>query len=106
MADHATPAFRFFLELLASGASQGVILRLAVIFGNTPLGGDPAALLEAQQRRIERSLVQLQQVFRDLLDAHSDPEAVHRPHGIERLQHQQIKCSLQDFAFGRRHIFL
>jgi hypothetical protein len=45
----------------------------------------------------------LQQVFRDLLDPHSDAKAVHWPHGIEGLQNQEIESSLEDFGFGRRH---
>src|SRR5260370_389380 len=79
---HAIPAFGFFHELLASGAGQGVILALAVVLRNTPLGHDPAALLQAQQGGIESALGQLQQVFRALLDANGEPEALPGPHRI------------------------
>src|SRR5260370_14390373 len=75
---HASPTFRFFLELLASGAGQGIKPSPAVAFRNAPLGGNPARLVKAQQPRIECSLVQLQQILGDLLDAQGDAEAMHR----------------------------
>ena len=63
------PAARLFDQLLAAGLGQLVELRLAVVVGVAPLRGDQPLLLEPVQRRVERALVDLQDVARDLLDA-------------------------------------
>src|ERR1043166_8675865 len=98
---HAAPTFRFLLKLPASRPSERIILSLAIVLRNAPFGDVPPALLEAQQSGIQSSLVQLQQVFRHLLNAQGDSKAVHGSHRIEGLEHQQIKRSLQHFSFGR-----
>ena len=51
-------------ELALSGPGQPVELGFAVVVGHAPLGGDPALLLEPVQRRIERALVDAQDVLR------------------------------------------
>src|SRR5258708_15387249 len=66
---HALPTCGLCEQLLAPGARERVILRLAVVFRGAPFCGDPAALLEAQQGGIERTLVQLEQILGNLLDA-------------------------------------
>jgi hypothetical protein len=44
----------------------------------TPLRGDESLMLEAIQRGIERALLNLQTVLRDLLNAEQDAVAVQR----------------------------
>src|SRR5713226_314141 len=100
---HALPAFRFGGELFPAGARQRVILRFAIVVRDAPLRGDPAALLQPQQRRIQRALIQLQQVLGNLLDALRDAVAVQRSQGIERLQNDQVQGSLENLASRRGH---
>src|ERR1700680_5184476 len=95
---HALPAFRLRGELLPARARQRVILGLAIVVRDAPLRADPPALLQPQQRRVQRPLVQLQQVLGNLLNALRDTIAVQRPKRIKRLQHNQIQGSLQDLT--------
>src|SRR5690348_9503465 len=50
---HAVPALHFLPQLLTASGSEGIKLRLAVIFRDTPPGRNPAALLEPQQCRVK-----------------------------------------------------
>src|SRR5437762_789834 len=102
---HAFPTLCFCEQLFAASPRQRVKLRLAVIFRGAPFGSDPATLLEAQQGRIERALVQLEQVFRNLLDTLGDAIAVQRAHGVKGLQNNEVKRALQNFSAGRSHVF-
>ncbi len=54
-----------------------VELRATVVLGITPRRFDPGLLLEAVQRRVERALVHLQDVLRNLLETLGDAPAVH-----------------------------
>src|SRR5258708_24408228 len=101
---HALPAFRFGGELFPAGARQRVIFGLAIVVRNAPLRGDPPALLQPQQRRVQRALIQLQQVLGNLLDALRDAVAVQRPQRIERLQNDQVQGSLENLASRRGHV--
>jgi hypothetical protein len=53
-------------------AGQLVVLRLVIGFADAPLGFQPAALLEAMQRRIERAGLDLQQIVRLRADRLAD----------------------------------
>src|ERR1017187_4233848 len=75
----ALPFLPLGLQLLAPRGGQAVVLGLALVFAFAPLGGDPAAVLQPVQPRIERPLRDLQRVLRDLLDAQQDAVAVQRP---------------------------
>src|ERR1700738_2486286 len=72
------PGALFAFELLAAGAGQLVILCAAIIFRGAPTGFDPSAALAAMQCGIERALLDLQYVLRDLLDALGNGPAVLR----------------------------
>src|SRR5262245_11422578 len=72
------PRIGLLLELLPSFSRQLVVLRAAVVVREIPLRLDPTAPLEAVQRRIQRSLIDLQRVFRDLLDPLGDRPSVLR----------------------------
>jgi hypothetical protein len=58
---------------------------------------DPALVLEAVQRRIQRSLVHLQHVFGDLLDPVGDRPAVQRL-PLQRAEDQQVERSGQEIG--------
>src|SRR5690348_13650696 len=102
---HAFPTLGLRQQLFASRARQRVKLRLAVILRSAPFGSNPAALLEAQQGGIERALVKLEQVFRNLLDTLGDAIAVQRAHGMEGSQNNEVERALQDLSAGRSHVF-
>src|SRR3954470_12566899 len=85
---HALPFPRFDGELTAARRGEVVILGAAAQLRYFPLGLDPALVLEAMEGRIERALVDLQDVSRNLLDTLGDGPAVQ---GIllQRAQDQQ-----------------
>ena len=74
----ALPALHLRHELAAPFGGDLVELRAAIVLGDAPFGGDPPAVLEAVQRRVERALVHLEHVAGDLLDALRDAPAMHR----------------------------
>src|SRR5256886_15222334 len=58
------PVGLFSLQIFAPRRSQRIELRPAIVVGLTPLGLDPSALLQAMERRIDRSLVHLEYLSR------------------------------------------
>src|SRR5262249_32859987 len=93
---HAFPARGFFRELPASRFGERVELRAAIVLGIAPRRLDPPLLLE----RIQRPLIDLQDVPRNLLETLRDPPAVHRARR-ERAQDEEIERALKEIAFGR-----
>src|SRR5437868_4113661 len=89
------PARRLVRELSFTGAREMVELRLAIVLRCPPLGGDPASILEAMQRGVERALVHLQDIARDLLNPLGYPPAVHGLKG-ERFQDEHVERALED----------
>src|ERR1039457_3061280 len=65
----ALPILRFPRDLLPPRACQLVEFGLAIGIAGAPSRFDPAALLQAQERRIQRPLVEIQRTAGDLLDA-------------------------------------
>lgn len=62
--------------------------------GDTPFGLDPSLMFQPVQRRIERTLIDLQDVFRNLLDAFGDRPAMQRT-GLQGPEDQEIESALQ-----------
>ena len=60
-------------------------------------------LHQPDQTEIDRALVHLQRVLAHLLDPARDAVPMHRPHGIERLQHHQIERALQNLRLALPH---
>src|SRR5262245_24145955 len=60
------PARGFLRQATFAGPGDGVVLGVAVVLGLLPLPLDPAFLLEAHERRVERTLVERERVVRDL----------------------------------------
>src|SRR5580698_1758860 len=100
---HTFPGFGFGRELSPAGARQRVKLCFAIVFGDAPFRRNPAALFKAQKRGVKRALIQLEQILRDLLDAHGDSVAVLRAHRVERFEDDQIQRALQNFSRRWRH---
>src|SRR5580704_3497809 len=63
------PALRLFFDLLLAQPAQRVVLGTTVIFRGSPLGRNPATLLEAKKCRIDGPLIQIEGVVAHLLDA-------------------------------------
>src|SRR6266853_2852744 len=89
--DGPLPAFGFSRELLFSSTRDLVKPRPAVVLARAPLARDPALLLEPEQRRINRALVQGEGSLRHLFDAARDAVAVERAHHVEGLEHHQVE---------------
>src|ERR1035437_6531453 len=65
----ALPILRFPRDLLSPRARQLVEFGLAIGIAGAPARFDPAALLQSQERRIQRPLVEIEGAAGDLLDA-------------------------------------
>ncbi len=83
-------------ELSSPGRSDRVELRLPVLLRGAPFRRNPLLLLHAQERRIERALIELQQLAADLLDPPGEAVAVHRPEHVERAQDEEDQRALED----------
>ena len=78
-----------------SGPWGRVDLGPAAGLGHTPLGTDPAALLDPVDCRVERALLDLKQFVRQLPKALDDAVAVERSQA-ESLQDKQVERALQE----------
>jgi hypothetical protein len=99
----AAPILRIARQLLPAAAGDGVVLGLAVVVRGAPRGGDPAAVLQTDERGVDGALVEQDGVARDLLNAARDAVAVLLTHGRESLQHHEIEGSLKQIEFGVGH---
>ena len=104
--EHATHHVRESLPVggvsascLRPALSDGVELGLAIVAGGAPLGRNPSALLQADERGVDGALVQQDFVAADLLNAARDAVAVQRAHGGEGLQDHQVQRALQKIQF-------
>src|SRR5262249_30051660 len=84
---------------LLAGAGQGVELGPPPGLVGAPPGRDPAALLDAVQRRVERALLDAEQLARVLPDALDDAVAVERP-GRERLEDEEVEGALEEVGLA------
>src|SRR3954454_22463471 len=71
------PAFLFFSELFTAEGRERIEACLAVFPGRAPFGAYPTDLLHAMQRRVERSLLDAQQLIGNGMDPGGDAVAVH-----------------------------
>src|SRR5262245_10025478 len=96
---HPLPLADFNGQLPPSGRRQLVVLRAAAQLRHAPLGFNPSLVLEAMECRIERALIDLQDIFGDLLDAFRDRPAVQRL-GSQRAEDEQVECARQKVRNG------
>jgi hypothetical protein len=85
------------LELPLPLAGELVVAGSAVVVGRAPLGADPAPAQHPLERRVERALVDLEDVAGDLAEPERDPPAVHGLEG-ERLEDEHLERSLEEFG--------
>jgi hypothetical protein len=98
-AGDALPLDALLVKLFAAGAGQGVEARPALIVGDALVGPHPAALFEAEHCGVERALVELQDVFGNLLYALRDAIAVHGAHHVKGLQDEKVEGALENIGF-------
>src|SRR6185436_9906420 len=105
-ADDGEPARRLGLELSAALCRQRVVLASTVVLGLPPVPFDPAALLHAVERGVERAFFDGEGVTARLLDPPPDPEPVHGAPG-ERLEDEGFEGALRELdAFGHGSLTL
>ena len=91
------PAPCFGLKLPASGRRQSVEARSTVVIGRPPLGGDGTFLLESQEQRVQRPLINRECIVADLFDAFGQSVAVLRSEDVEGFEYHQRERALLDF---------
>src|SRR5262249_15338671 len=91
---HAVPVLRLALQPFSSCCRQPVIFRLPLILRFAPLARNPTLMFQPVQRRIERPLLDLQPVLRDLLDSQQHTIAMQRPERY-RFEDQHVQCPWQ-----------
>src|SRR5215469_12236709 len=100
----AFPAFLFVGELLAAERRERIEARLAILLCHAPFGAYPTGLLHAMQCRVERPLLDPQELIGNSMDVGGNGVAVHRllpGQGFENQQHQR---ALQDVVLFGSHL--
>src|SRR4051812_2026548 len=90
------PVARRLRETLSPGSRERVVPRPAVVLRRAPLALDETFLLELQERRVQRSIVERQAISARLLDPARDAVPVERPHALDGLEHHQRQRALLD----------
>src|SRR6185312_14349554 len=93
----AAPIGLLGFELFLSRFRQRIKLGLTAVFGTCPFRFDPALLFQAMQCRIQRPLLHLQHLVRNLLNAFGDRPAVLWLKG-DCAHDQQIEGALHEIA--------
>jgi hypothetical protein len=81
--------------LPSAGAREGVILGAAILLGHAPGCLDPALVFEPMESRIERALLDLQDVARQLLDPFREGPAMLRLE-LQRFQNEEVERPLNE----------
>lgn len=87
----------FSRQLLATSPGQTIKLCAPARFGHSPLGFNPAAILEPMQCRIKRALFERKAVFGNHRDAFGNIPAVQSRSG-ESSQDEEIEGPLEKFV--------
>src|SRR5258708_2051167 len=89
------PVFPLAIELRASGCSKRIELGGAASLGFAPFPANPPLLLKAVKRGVERTLLDLQNFIRYLLDALGDGPAMF---GLKKdgFEYQQVESALHE----------
>src|ERR1051326_3855336 len=94
------PFLLLFRNPRASRLREAVEPGAASLVGEAPLGLHEPTLLETIERGIERALIDLENVARELANTLGDPPAVERCEE-EALENEQVESALQKVgAFG------
>ena len=91
--------------MFLAGLRDPVELGAAIILRYAPFRRNGAFLFQLEEDRVERAVVDGQQVLAGLLDSARDAIPVLRAHGIERFEdHQTPSSALPDFGLFVAHI--
>src|SRR5262249_41610607 len=90
------PVRDFVLEPVTARRCETVVLRFPVILRFSPLGGDETLMFETVQGGVQRSLLDLQRISRQLLNAQQDAVPVQGTEG-NCLENQEVERALQQF---------
>src|SRR5690606_39287412 len=93
-ADGPLPVLACLRQMADALWRQAIELRPSAFGRDTPRRGDQLLILEAVQRRIERTLVDLQRFARQLPEAVRNAPPVER-FGLQRLEHLQVERARQ-----------
>src|SRR4051812_11484260 len=91
----AAPPFNLALQLAFAAPGDGVELRFAVALRPPPGSLDPALLLEADERGIQRALIEGERMVRDLRQARGQRIRMQRPHGRQGAQDDEVEGALE-----------
>src|SRR5689334_7423401 len=86
-------------ELPAAGSGERVEASAAIVVGDAPLRGYPAARLETVQGGIERAVVDAERAAGRRLDGLCELPAVGRS-GLQQLEHDQVERALEEVDFA------
>src|SRR5262245_37341289 len=91
----ALPAGLFPFQVLATGSGQAIETGPTIVVGHPPRGRDPTVTFQTLQGRIQRALLQLEDIVRQLLDPLGDGPSVQR---LQRngLEYQEIHGALHE----------
>ena len=91
------------VELSTPCPRELIELGVAASVGRSPLGSEPSSCFETMKRGVERALLHLENVLRDLLQALGDSVPVK---GTERhdLENQEVERALEQIGFGWAHV--
>src|SRR5690242_12599542 len=94
----ALPFVDLLAECLPPLTRDAVVACTPVVLGGLPIALDVAAVLETLQRRIERTLIDLEAAVRDLLNAKTDAPPMH---GCERhrLEDEEVDAPPKGVGF-------
>jgi hypothetical protein len=94
-----TPARFFLRKLLSTLRRERIKPRLAILLGLSPFRPNQAFLFEPVKRRVERALLDPQQVIRNPSNVGGDRVSMHPLARCQRLQDQQYECALENIVF-------
>jgi hypothetical protein len=99
------PVVGFGLKGFAAGFGEVVEAGAAIVVGGAPFGFDGAFLFEFEEDRVERALIDGEEVAADLFNAAGKAVAVERAEDVEGFEDHEGESALEDVGFfvcGRR----
>src|SRR3954469_7432571 len=100
----SVPLVDLGVELLAALRGDAVVPRPAVVLARAPLGTDPAAPQHRLKRRVQGTLIDVEDVARDLAQPEGEPPAVHRLFA-QQLEGEHLEGAAHDFGARPRSGF-
>src|SRR5262249_50278148 len=98
----ARPVFEFLGQLLSAGPGEGINLGHAAVLGLLPLAAHKPLALESMQCRVERALLNIENLPRGYEDSLGDPVAVQGSWG-QHFQYEKVEGALEEFGFLGSH---